>query len=54
MLPEAEIKELEAKYGKHNFCYQCGNPDIKPVPDQRRYPGYCECPKCGSSDLRAG
>jgi len=26
-----EILELEAQYGKHNFCYQCGSPNIKPM-----------------------
>lgn len=46
MLKKDEIKELEAKYGKHNFCYQCGNPKLI-------YEGAAEgywCPECGSSD----
>ncbi len=53
MLDGKTIKELEEKYGKHNFCYQCGNPDIEPVEDQHLYPGFCECPVCGSTDLVA-
>lgn len=46
MLTKEEIKKLEARYGKHKFCYQCGNPDLV-------YEGLVEgysCPKCGSSD----
>lgn len=42
------IKELEKKYGRHKFCYECGNPDIKPIDD---FPFLFWCPKCGSSDL---
>jgi transcription elongation factor Elf1 len=53
-LTKADIKALEKKYGKHNFCYQCGNPDMVPIEDQHLWPGFCECPKCGSSDLDAG
>ena len=41
-------KELEAKYGRHKFCYKCGNPDIKPL--GMDYNGGFYCPKCGSSD----
>ena len=48
MLNTKKIKELEAKHGKHNFCYQCGNPDIKPL--GMPYPGGFHCPQCGSSD----
>ena len=51
-LSRARIKELESKYGKHKFCYQCGNPEIIPVEDWQIYKDkYYECPKCGSSDL---
>lgn len=46
-----QIKELEKQFGKHNFCHQCGNPDIVPIEDQHLFPGFCECPRCGSSDL---
>lgn len=53
MLSNKDIKTLEKKYGKHNFCYQCGNPDLKLVDDQHLWPGFAECPKCGSSDLDA-
>lgn len=53
-LDKKTVKELEEKYGKHNFCYQCGSPDIVPVDDQICWPGFYECPKCGSSDLDAG
>ncbi len=53
-LTKIEIKELERTYGKHNFCYQCGNPNIVSVGDQHLWPGAAECPKCGSSDLDAG
>jgi ribosomal protein L37AE/L43A len=53
-LSNKEIKELEKKFGKHNFCYQCGNPDVKPVEDQHLWKGFCYCPKCGSSDLDEG
>lgn len=39
-------KELEAKYGKHKFCHQCGNPNIVwESPAEGAW-----CPKCGSSD----
>ncbi len=54
MLDSKEIKGLEKKYGKHNFCYQCGNLQLEKVDDQHLWPGYCGCPKCGSSDLDAG
>lgn len=51
-ISQKTIKELEKKYGKHNFCYQCGNPDLKPVEDAHIWPKeYRACPKCGSSDL---
>ena len=53
-LTNKQIKELEKKYGKHNFCYQCGNPNLKLIDDQNIYPRFSECPKCGSSDLDAG
>jgi hypothetical protein len=43
MLSDEKIKELESKYGPHNFCYQCGNPDLI-----GESPAYCD--KCGSSD----
>ena len=39
-------KELEAKYGKHKFCHQSGNPNIVwESPAEGAW-----CPKCGSSD----
>ena len=50
MLKQKEIKELEKKHGKHNFCYQCGNLEIKPL-GKPYDPNLCYCPKCGSSDL---
>jgi hypothetical protein len=34
MLTKSQVKELEKKYGKHKFCYQCGNPDLILVEDQ--------------------
>ena len=46
MLSKDKVKDLEEKHGKHNFCYQCGNPNLV-------YEGPAEgywCPKCGSSD----
>lgn len=46
MLSEEKIKELEQKYGKHNFCYQCGNPNIVLESPAEGY----WCPVCGSSD----
>lgn len=49
-LSQEQVKELEAKYGKHNFCYQCGNPDILPIGEPYA-PDLCWCPACGSSDL---
>ena len=46
MLTKKEIKELEQKYGKHNFCYQCGNPKIIwESPAEGAW-----CLECGSSD----
>ena len=45
-----KIKDLEKKYGKHKFCYQCGNPDIIRFGEPYD-PNYAWCPKCGSSDL---
>ena len=53
-LTKGEVKELEKKHGKHNFCYQCGSIDLVPVDDQHLWPGYRECRNCGSSDLDAG
>jgi hypothetical protein len=52
-LTDKQIKDLEKKYGKHNFCYQRGNPDTKLVDDQICWHGFSWCPKCGSSDLNA-
>ena len=46
MLSKAKIKELEKRYGKHNFCYQCGNPKLVL---ESLAEGYW-CPECGSSD----
>lgn len=50
MLSEEEIKSLEERYGKNNFCYQCGNPDLKPIKGYEKFE-FCKCPKCGASDL---
>lgn len=47
-LKNRQIKDLIAKYGAHKFCYQCGNPDIKPCDPPNTDLYYC--PKCGSSD----
>lgn len=53
-LTKQQIRKLEAKYGEHNFCYQCGNPDLKPVKNAHLWPNdYRSCPKCGSSDTNA-
>ena len=46
-MTKLEIKELEQKYGKHNFCYQCGDSQIV---DEGLAEGFW-CPQCGSSDL---
>ena len=46
-MTKEEIKELEAKYGKHRFCYQCGNPNLI---HESLVEGYW-CPKCGCSDM---
>ncbi len=53
-LTQAQVKDLEKQYGKHEFCYQCGSTNLGPVDDQVLYPGYKECRNCGSSDLDAG
>lgn len=45
-LNKEEIKALEKKYGKHKFCYVCGNPHIVLESPAEGY----YCPKCGSSD----
>ena len=45
-LTRKEIKALEKQYGKHKFCYQCGNPDII----LESLAEWAWCPKCGSSD----
>jgi ribosomal protein L37AE/L43A len=49
MLTKSQVKNLEKKYGKHNFCYECGNPNLiqcEPFNSELK-----ECPKCGSSDM---
>lgn len=50
LLDKQQIKQLEAKYGKHNFCYQCGSPNIKEVTEPA-LKGNFYCLNCSSSDL---
>lgn len=50
MISNKEIKCLEKKYGKHNFCYQCGSKKIKEA-TEKNLKGNFYCLECHSSDL---